>query len=297
MVRAIQREDPTFPVDAVALEAASVYHDMEGFFEWFRCSALLHHNPSTFWPVAKHQITRLRAQHVYYVEWWLPMGSFGLDEGRELALMRVRAFRAWVNACIAKTENAPEISFNVAIGRNRPVEQIAQREEVILALYEAGLIAGVALAGPEPGYPVKPFTRTFARLHEAGLGIEIHAGEWCGPESVWDALEYGFPDRIGHGVALFQDPELIALFQERQIHVEMCPTSNLRTGSIARIEDHPIGKAKDLGLNFSVNTDDPGAFGCSMNSEYALLSEVFGFEEADFERLYVNSMKARFHLS
>lgn len=156
------------------------------------------------------------------------------------------------------------------------------------------MIVGVALAGSEEGYPVKPLASAFDRLHETGMGIEIHAGEWAGPESVWDALEHGHPDRIGHGTHLFEDERLLDLVRERDIHVEMCPTSNLKTGSIARIEEHPIGKARDLGLNFSVNTDDPGAFECSMASEYRLLADVFGFTEDDFGRLYTNSLAARF---
>ncbi|MGD9100617.1 MAG: hypothetical protein PVF45_09050, partial [Anaerolineae bacterium] len=87
---------------------------------------------------------------------------------------------------------------------------------------------------------------------------------------------------------------LLDLVRERRIHVEMCPTSNLKTGSVSRIEEHPIGRARELGLNFSVNTDDPGPFECSMASEYALLAEVFGFGEQDFERIYANSLAARF---
>jgi len=135
-----------------------------------------------------------------------------------------------------------------------PIEGELAHFYPILALYEAGLVVGVALAGPERGNPVKPFHKTITRFHEAGLGIEIHAGEWCGPESIWDALEHGYPHRIGHGVSLFQDPKLIGLFQERQIHLELCPTSNLKTGSIAQIEEHPIGRARELGLNFSPMT-------------------------------------------
>jgi len=169
-----------------------------------------------------------------------------------------------------------------------------ERGERMIALYEAGLIVGVALAGPEQGNPVKPFHNTFARLHEAGLGIEIHAGEWCGPESVWDALEFGYPNRIGHGVSLFQDPWLVDKVRERQIHIEMCPTSNVKTGSVARIKEHPIGQAKALGLSFSVNTDDPGVFESSLESEYELLASVFGFDGGDFERLYANTLGARF---
>jgi adenosine deaminase len=156
------------------------------------------------------------------------------------------------------------------------------------------LIAGAALAGPERGHPIKPHRKTLARLREAGLRIEIHAGEWCGPESVWEALEYGRPDRIGHGISIFQDPALLDRVRERGIHVEMCPTSNLITGSVSRIEAHPIARARELDLSFSVNTDDPGPFGCSMTSEYELLARVFGFTDGDFQKIYDNSLQARF---
>src|SRR4051812_26707998 len=105
------------------------------------------------------------------------------------------------------------------------LERAADLADRILMLHQAGLIVGVVLAGPERGHPVKPFQKLFARFREAGLGIENHAGEWCGPESVWDALEHGFPNRIGHGVSLFDDAALVRRFQEEQIHVEMCPTS------------------------------------------------------------------------
>jgi adenosine deaminase len=188
------------------------------------------------------------------------------------AIEAVGALRAWVNG---QEAGQTQVEFLVAIGRNRPVEVVTELGAKIVKLYEAGLVVGVALAGIEQGYPVEPFHKTFARFHEAGLGIEIHAGEWCGPESVWDALEHGYPDRIGHGVSLFQDQALIDLVRERDIHIEMCPTSNLKTGSVDRIENHPIAQAKRLGLSFSINTDDPGPFQCSMVSEYRLVSQVF----------------------
>jgi len=164
----------------------------------------------------------------------------------------------------------------------------------LMGLYEARLIVGVALAGPEPGYPVKPFQKIMARFHEAGLGIEIHAGEWCGPESVWDALEHGYPDRLGHGVSAFRDARLIEALRERGIHIELCPTSNRKTGSIANIAEHPIRQARDLEMSFSVNTDDPGAFESSLDAEVALVSDVFGFSEQDWLDVFSNSLRARF---
>jgi adenosine deaminase len=201
------------------------------------------------------------------------------------------AFREFVDS----QENGDiQVEFLIACGRHNTAENFRERAHQPIALLEAGLICGVAIGAAEPNNPVKPFTDTMQQWHEAGLGIEVHAGEWVGAESVWDALEYGYPDRIGHGVTLFEDERLIELFQEKQIHIEMCPTSNLKTGSIQRIEDHPLRKALDLGLNISINTDDPGVFACSLLSEYEILAKHFAVTEAEFQKIYQDSLAARF---
>jgi len=294
IARAICEKDPTCPVNITALENAYPIQSMGKFFKWFEYVAPIESQLTYLGLLAQQHIAQLKAQNVRYAEWMLPAGGFGLTGEESIALERVSIFRKWVDLATGKDLT---IAFLVGVGRDKTVEKVEKLAKTLLALHEAKLIVGMGLAGVEPGNPVKPFTRVLAHLHEAGMNIEIHAGEWCGPESVWDALEYGYPVRIGHGVSLFQDPKLVTLFQERQIHIEMCPTSNLCTGSVRRMEDHPIGKARELGLNFSINSDDPGAFMCSMNSEYTQLAEVFGFNTHDFMQIYQNTLNARFDKS
>jgi len=289
MARDIHRQDPTFPIQPGELERAYPIDDIESFFRWWDFIDPIQGRLACFYPILGRHIERLKAQNVRYAEIMIVTGDLPRDSAA--AVTEVTALREWVTA---QEAGEVQIEFLVALARQKSPEAIAHLAERVLALYERGLIAGVALVGPEPGQPVKRLHETFARFHEAGLGIEIHAGEWCGPESIWDALEYGYPDRIGHGVSLFQDPALVERFLERRIHIELCPTSNLKTGSISSIEEHPVGKARELGLNFSINTDDPGPFECSMASEYGLLSRVFGFGDKDFERIYDNSLGARF---
>lgn len=287
MARAIRRESADFPVDPEALEAVYPVRDYDSFFEWFGPSFPLFREFRHYQPVIAHHLARLRAQNVRYAEIMtgLPPPDLGL------AVETFAALRGWMDC---HQGDGLQIEMIFGLVRERPPEKIRLWKEILRELYERKLIVGVALVGREADGPVRPLRDLFAYWREVGLGIEIHAGEWCGPQSVRNALESGFPHRIGHGVALFQEPDLIALVQEREIHIEMCPTSNLLTGSIPRIEEHPIGRARELGLDFSVNTDDPGAFGCSMTSEYELLSERFGFEEPDFENLYRRSLAARF---
>lgn len=238
MARLIQAEDSTFPLDVDAFAQIYPIQGYDAFNDWFKFCSPIFGQRRFFLPVMARHIAHLKAQNVRYTE--IMLGRITL--GRKSIVESYQAFRDWLNQ--HETEDF-QIELLVMLGRNQPPESLAASAPTILALYEAGLIVGVALAGPEKGHPIKPFRRTLARFHEAGLGIEIHAGEWAGPESVWDALNYGYSDRIGHGIHLFQDSQLIDLFLERQIHIEFCPTSNVRTGSISRIEEHPLAEPEN----------------------------------------------------
>jgi adenosine deaminase len=128
----------------------------------------------------------------------------------------------------------------------------------------------------------------------AGLGIEIHAGEQAGPESVWDALEHGRPDRLGHGVRAFEDARLVERLCQRGVHLEFCLTSNLCLGVVSALQEHPLGRARALGMSFSISTDDPGPFGCSMESEMKLANETFALAGEDRAQIRKNAWRARF---
>jgi adenosine deaminase len=289
MARDIFRNDSTFPINPADFERTYPITDIESFFKWWDFIHPIEGELAHFYPILGNHIERLKAQNVRYSE--VMIGAGELPHDYVEADEKLQAFRDWVTQ---REAGDIQIEFLVAVGRNRTPEEMERIAKRILRLHRSGLIVGVALAGPEPGNRVKPFHKTFAEFHEAGVGIEIHAGEWCGPESVWDALEYGYPNRIGHAVSLFRDAELLDIVRERRVHIELCITSNLKTGSIPHIREHPAGKAKELGLSFSINTDDPGPFECSMESEYLLLSKVFGFDEEDFRQIYADSMEARF---
>ncbi len=289
MAKAIRRRDPAFPVDPEAFAGAYPVNSFDSFSGWWSFSLDLRGDLDRYRPILSEHLERLIAQNVVYTE--LMVGGSEIPVDTAEALDKLYQFHQWVDA---EAGGRVQVEFLACFGRNKSPEWLESLVPRNVRLYDAGLIAGVALAGPEEGFPVRPHHRTFARYHDAGVRIEIHAGEWCGPESVWDALRFGFPDRIGHGSSIFRDPVLVDTLCQSGIHVEMCPTSNHRTGSVRTLEDHPIRQALDSGLSFSINTDDPGAFGNSMESEYALLRNVFGFSDKDFERVFAYSMAARF---
>ena len=297
MLLELQEQGAELPLESAVLGRAYPVHDLDSFSAWCVAATtpLSGQWLDLYRPIVVAHMERLRAERVVYEEIFIASGELSLDPDE--AVDQVAEFREWVNLQEeprGTEETSIQVEFLVAFGRDKPLERIELIAERNIRLHQAGLIVGVALAGPEDGYPVKPLARTFARYHHAGVKVEIHAAEWCGPQSAWDALEYGSPHRIGHGTHIFQDPHLVDTILERDIHVEMCPTSNLCTGSIARIEDHPIHHALDIGMNVSVNTDDPGAFRCSMGSEHQLVADVFGLGQEDRARLGANALQSRF---
>jgi adenosine deaminase len=230
-------------------------------------------------------IERLIAQSVEYCELMLS-GLLGSTDV-------IETFRSIREAIDRAQRGAIEVHLLVAVARRSP-ERLERQVDRILEVARAGLICGVAIAGDEAACSIESLASHCARIKDAGLGLEIHAGETRGPESVWDALEHGRPDRIGHGVRAFEDARLLDLLIERRVHLELCPTSNLRLGVVKDIRQHPIVRARELGMSFSINTDDPGPFGCSMRSEEAMLRTELGFSDGDFARILRDSREARF---
>jgi adenosine deaminase len=179
MARDLRRSDPAFPILPEEFEGAYPITDIQSFFGWWDFIRPIEGTLTYFYPILGKHIERLKAQKVRYAEVMIAAGELPRDSAE--AVERVRAFRGWVNR---QEAGDIQIEFLVAIGGHRAPEAVEKLAGCILALHKAALIVGVALAGPEIGHPVRPFRRTLARFHEAGLGIEIHAGEWCGPESV-----------------------------------------------------------------------------------------------------------------
>jgi aminodeoxyfutalosine deaminase len=154
-------------------------------------------------------------------------------------------------------------------------------------------VVAFGIGGDELKGPAELFLEVFAHAADHGLHLTAHAGESAGPESVWGALNLR-AERIGHGLTAGQDPELIEELAERQIPIEVCVTSNLRTGCCAELAQHPIRRYFDEGLMLTLNTDDPAMFRTSLVEEYRLVQEHFGFSDDHLRELARNSFEASF---
>lgn len=135
-------------------------------------------------------------------------------------------------------------------------------------------VVGLGLGGLEAQYPPGPYAPAFAVAREGGLGSVPHAGEAAGPESVREALDFLGADRIRHGIRAMEDPALVAELAERGTVLDICPTSNLRTGVVGSLADHPLPDLTAAGVRCSVSTDDPAMFGTDLGREYALAASM-----------------------
>lgn len=153
-------------------------------------------------------------------------------------------------------------------------------------------LVGFGLGGPEIGVPRAQFEEHFAAARAAGLRSVPHAGETTGPETVWDSVRLLGAERIGHGVSAAEDPELLAHLADTGVVLEVCPTSNIATGAVDRIEDHPLRAFVDAGVRVTINSDDPPMFATTLNHDYEVAAGLLELDErgiADLARAAVDA--------
>ncbi|WP_103353024.1 adenosine deaminase [Amycolatopsis sp. CA-128772] len=171
--------------------------------------------------------------------------------------------------------------------------------------YRDAGVAGFDIAGPEDGFPPTRNLDAFDYLRQNNAHFTIHAGEAFGLPSIWEAIQHCGAERLGHGVRIAEDIKtdtggtvhlgrLAAYVRDRRIPLEICPTSNVQTGTVRSIADHPIGLLAKLRFRVTVNTDNRLMSGCTMTSEFAALHETFGYGIDDFRWFTINAMKSAF---
>ncbi len=176
--------------------------------------------------------------------------------------------------------------------------------ELAVQWRESGVV-GFDLAGPEAGYPPSRHLDAFRLLQRANIHITIHAGEAFGLPSIHEAVELCGAERLGHGIRIADDitidgegqyrlGPLASYVRDRRMALEICPTSNIHTGAVASIAEHPIDLLGRLGFGVTVNTDDRLLSAVSLSSEFALLARTFGILIEDVERMTLNAMASSF---
>ena len=161
--------------------------------------------------------------------------------------------------------------------------------------FRGSRVVGLDLAGDEAGFPLDAHIGAYRYAREHGLSRTAHAGEACGPESVWETLRLLDPQRLGHGTRSIEDPKLVEHLRSKRIHLELCPTANVQIiPSIHSMEEHPIDRLYRAGVCLNVNTDSRMLTPTTLTSEYESLQLVFNWSEHAFLRANLMGLDAAF---
>lgn len=155
-------------------------------------------------------------------------------------------------------------------------------------------VVGFDIAADEAGFPIDNHVKAFTYAKEKNLHITAHAGEAKGAESVWETLKNFHPSRIGHGVRCIEDSVLIEFLKQKDIHLEVCPTSNVQTNVIDKIENHPVDKIYKSGISMSINTDARTISDVDLRKEYETLDKYFNWGKEHFLKCNLEAIKHAF---
>ena len=173
----------------------------------------------------------------------------------------------------AAEQHGVHVRLTPDIPRGYPLEAAELTARCAVAYRDRG-VAGIGLGGPEAKYPAEPYAGAFAIAREGGVGSVPHAGEAAGPASIRGALHALAADRIRHGIRAVEDPGLVAELAEREVVLDVCPVSNLRTGVVASLAEHPLPDLVAAGVACSVSTDDPAMFATDLTADYAAARQL-----------------------
>jgi adenosine deaminase/aminodeoxyfutalosine deaminase len=265
------------------------YRNFQDFLQAFKLVTLLLETPDDYATATTRLIEGLASQNVKYAEVIFAAG---------VVLWKKQPLDAIFEATASAARQAQK-SFGVRVQwifdaiRHFGAEHTREVLRWAERFRPQGVVA-LGIGGDETRGPAELFTEVFREAREMGLHVVAHAGEACGPESVRKALELLGAERIGHGLSAARDPAVLALLRDRQIPLEVCLTSNVATGVLARIEDHPLPQFLEAGLVLTLNTDDPAMFGTNLVQEYLLAAKTFSLTRAQILHLWQNAIRAAF---
>ena len=274
--------DPETPLEE--LRSLYSYADFDAFLRTFGAVGKRLRTPEDYALVTRRLLERLAAQNVRYAEIIVAAG---------VVLWKGQDFAPIFDAIHAAAAGSPvQVRWILDAVRQFGVEPAMQVVELAAARRDRGVVA-FGIGGSEDRGPAEWFTEVFAAARCAGLRLTAHAGEGTSPQSVWAALELG-AERIGHGISAVDDPVLLRHLRDRGIPLEVCITSNLITGVVKRIEEHPVRKLFDAGVPITLATDDPAMFRCTLVGEYEVAARAFAFTQTELRGLAKNGFRFAF---
>lgn len=283
-----QRNNVPLPADTVeGVEAWYTFTDFAHFIEVYFAICNCLRTPEDFELITAEFLRGQEAQNIRHSEVIFTPYTHHEHVSMDDQLAAINQARAWAAEELDVTMTlAPDISRNV-----RPIEHSLEVARWAIANQDKGVIA-LGLGGPEIDNPPELFTQAFDLAHEAGLPSLPHAGETEGPASIRGALDALHALRIGHGVRCLEDPDLVRELHQRQIPLDVSPSSNVCLGVAPSLEEHPLPLLLQEGLYVTINSDDPPMFNTTLTDEYLRIYETFDFDLQQIKSFVLNGVRA-----
>lgn len=275
-------------VSRETVDAVWNFTTFAGFLECFKFIAQRLRGPRDYALITQRMMENLAAQDIACAEVTLGAGVVlwrGFDfrsVWRAIRDAQREAYRQW----------PVEVCWNLDAIRQFGPDHVMEVAKIAARYIDDGVIS-FGIGGDEVGGPALGLRAAFAWAKDAGLRLTAHAGETAGPESIRAALDIG-AERIGHGIRAVDDPDLLRRLRDEQIPLEVCITSNVKTGAVQSLDAHPVRKLFDAGVPVTLNTDDPGVFETDLASEFNLARDVFGFSDSELSDVAAAAHRFRF---
>ncbi len=272
--------------------------DLSLYLETFQHTVGVMQTPNACYRVAAECAEDLAADGVVYAEIrYAP--SLMTEKGSSID----EVIEATTAGFIEGSKNS-NLTIGTLITAMRTADDSTEIAEAAVRHRDRGVV-GFDIAGREAGFPPTLHLEAFQYLRRENFHFTIHAGEAFGVPSIWEAVQFCGAERLGHGVRIVDDisfdtngkPQLgrlAAYIRDRRLPLELCPTSNVHTGAVGSIAEHPIGLLRELGFRVTLNTDNRLMSDVSMTSEMMALHQAFGWNLEDFQWITVNAMKSAF---
>ena len=295
MVDIARQHGITIPADVLRLSTLVQVQEedkftFQNFLSKFNTLRMFYRSPDAIHRITHEAIEDAAKDNVKYME--LRFTPVALSRAERFPLHDVMD---WV---ITSTKDAAKkhgmiVRLIVSVNRHESTDLAEQVAWLAAEHIKDGMIA-LDLAGNEADFPSQPFYGIFKEAKQAGLHVTIHAGEWGPATNVKEAIEQLGTDRIGHGVRVLEDQNIMALAKERGTAFEVCVTSNYQSGVTASLDTHPLMNMLDSGLNVTINTDDPSISRITLSHEYYTACEDLQMPQSTLRQRIVAAAQAGF---
>jgi aminodeoxyfutalosine deaminase len=287
----LSRRHDAEPLTLETAKKLYTYEDFIGFLMSFKAVTERLKGPDDYELITYNMIKDLAAQGVVHAEVYISFGIIYFWKKTEVEPYVEAIERGRIRG---EKEFGTTVLWIIDAVRHFGVDEAAKvfrKAAELRATYPS--IVGIGIGGDEARGPADQFRELYAEAKAAGLRLTAHAGESCGPESVWSAINIG-AERIGHALSAQNDTELLDVLATKQIPLELNVTSNLKTGCCKGLEEHPVKLYFESGLMVTINSDDPPMFGSDLLGEYILVQDRFEFSLEQMREVAANSVEASF---